>query len=232
MVVKYLYARILFCYGLHTGMMSIFKENAFDREKHVFPYFDFSEIMKDMVRFFSGTPVLRLPPVRFHGCGVYALYYIGESSYYKPLYELNRTAFAQPIYVGKAVPRGWRQSKTADGISEKTELCSRLKQHAISVEAVKNLRLEDFYCRFMILESGVESLIAPVEAALIREYTPVWNSCLDGFGNHDPGVGRYNQAKSDWDVLHPGRSWAERCTGVHCPVEEIEARVQKYLRND
>jgi hypothetical protein len=29
-----------------------------------------------------------------------------------------------------------------------------------------------------------------------------------------PGKGRYEQAKSDWDVCHPGRAWAEKCQGV------------------
>jgi hypothetical protein len=160
---------------------------------------------------------------------VYALYYIGKSPYYTSLYEQNRLAFAQPIYVGKAVPSGWRQSKTADVVSTKAELFNRLKDHTKSVESAKNLRIEDFYCRFMILEGGDASLIATVEAALIREFKPVWNSCLDGFGNHTPGSGRFNQAKSDWDVLHPGRTWADKCTGVHNSIDEIEAQVKKYL---
>ncbi len=32
------------------------------------------------------------------------------------------------------------------------------------------------------------------------------NKIIDGFGNHDPGKGRYNQLRSRWDKLHPGRS--------------------------
>lgn len=84
----------------------------------------------------------------------------------------------------------------------------------------------------MILEGGDASLIATVEAALIRVFKPVWNSCLDGFGNHTPGAGRFNQAKSDWDVLHPGRNWAEKCTGLHNSKEDIEAQISKYLNND
>lgn len=77
----------------------------FDRSKHVFHSDAFSEIIKDTIRFFNGTPVHLLPPPEnFIGAGVYALYYIGESPYYKHLYELNRLNFVQPIYVGKAVP--------------------------------------------------------------------------------------------------------------------------------
>jgi len=42
-------------------------------------------------------------------------------------------------------------------------------------------------------------------------FNPLWNRLLDGFGNHDPGKGRYNQMRSAWDVVHPGCSWADRC---------------------
>lgn len=214
-------------------MTSQFQETVFEREKHVFHSPEFEEIIKDTIRFFNGTPVHKLPPpTRFSGTGVYALYYIGKNKYYSSLYELNRLAFAQPIYVGKAVPKGWRQSKTTVCLTYKAELFSRLKEHAQSVKSTKNLFIEDFYCRFMILEGGNASLISTVEAALIREFKPVWNSCLDGFGNHTPGAGRFNQAKSDWDVLHPGRQWAEKCTGKHHSLEHIEEKVKKYLSND
>jgi len=79
---------------------------------------------------------------------------------------------------------------------------------------VGNLQTEDFNCRFTILTHIETDLIGPVEAELIRRYQPLWNCVIDGFGNHDPGSGRYNQAPSEWDVLHPGRPWAERLTGV------------------
>lgn len=46
-------------------------------------------------------PFICCPPESFIGAGVYALYYIGNSPYYKCLYELNRLSFVQPIYVGK-----------------------------------------------------------------------------------------------------------------------------------
>lgn len=128
-------------------MASHFQETHFDRAKHVFHSSEFEEIIKDTIRFFNGTPVHKLPPPeRFSGTGVYALYYIGKNAYYTSLYEKNRLAFAQPIYVGKAVPSGWRQSKNvAEGISTKAELYNRLKDHTKSIEAAKNLILEDFF---------------------------------------------------------------------------------------
>ena len=81
----------------------------------------------------------------------------------------------------------------------------------------------------MILEDAAADMIGTVEAALIRNYYPLWNSTVDGFGNHDPGSGRYEQAVSDWDVLHPGRGWAERLNGTGLSKEEIENKIADYF---
>lgn len=203
----------------------------FNREEHVYTSDAFEEIIKDTIRFFNGTPVLKLPhPIRFHGTGVYAIYYIGKSDIYKSLAEKNRIEFSMPIYVGKAVPRGWRQARIETDTDKKSyELNGRLKEHARSISQAKNLSSEDFYCRFMILEDAASSLIGTVEAALIRYYKPIWNTKIDGFGNHDPGKGRYNQAKSEWDVLHPGRPWADKCLGEAPDNKRVEKRVTEYF---
>ena len=37
----------------------------------------------------------------------------------------------------------------------------------------------------------------------MKLHSPLWNTTVDGFGNHDPGKGRYEQAISDWDVPDP-----------------------------
>ncbi len=81
----------------------------------------------------------------------------------------------------------------------------------------------------MIFEGQESDLIGTVEAALIRMYRPLWNTVVDGFGNHDPGKGRYNQAKSDWDVYHPGRKWAEKCLGTPASFVEVDANVKGYF---
>lgn len=84
----------------------------FDLEKHVYKNDAFVELVKDAVRFFNGTPVHRLsPPEKFHGTGIYALYYTGQTAPFAKYAELNRLAYDFPIYVGKAVPQGWRQSR-------------------------------------------------------------------------------------------------------------------------
>lgn len=205
-------------------------ETAFDREKHIYKSDAFEELVKDTVRFFNGTPVHKLPPpVRFHGTGVYAIYYTGKSEYYRDLYEQNRIEFHQPIYVGKAVPSGWREAKDSKTGRVTYELFGRLREHGKSVKQARNLEQEDFFCRFMILEDSANYLIGTVEAALIRYYKPIWNTKIDGFGNHDPGSGRYNQAKSEWDIIHPGRPWADKCLGTSSTTYKVEEKAAEYF---
>jgi hypothetical protein len=185
-------------------------------------------VVDEAVKFFFSTPVCALPVSdRFVGTGVYGLYYLGDFELYAKIANLNRETLTQPIYVGKAVPSGWRTARVA--ASEVPVLYQRLREHARSIQQVRNLRLGDFRCQFMILRGLEGDLVVPVEAELIRRYRPLWNSAVDGFGNHNPGKGRYNQAKSEWDVLHPGRPWVERLTGESPPREDVIAEVQRAL---
>lgn len=207
------------------------KQRQFDRAEHVYRNDAFAELVKDAVRFFNGTPVLPLPPpVSFLGRGVYAIYYIGSNPLYARYAELNRTAYDFPIYVGKAVPKGWRQSRASDNPDNQSrELCSRLRQHHNGLKLAPNLTADDFMCRFVIFEHTGSDMISTVEAALIKLNRPLWNTVVDGFGNHDPGSGRYEQSRSDWDVIHPGRRWAEKCKGVHKTKTAILAKVKTHL---
>jgi hypothetical protein len=203
--------------------------NNFDANLHVFRSPKFQSVVDDAIRFFVGTPVHILPPPsRFIGSGVYGLYYIGGYGLYAGIASLNRDVCIQPIYVGKAVPPGWRAARVKD--SETPDLYQRLQEHARNIQQGADLRGDDFRCRFMIL-SGVESdLVVPVEAELIRRYKPLWNTVVDGFGNHDPGAGRYNQARSEWDVLHPGRVWADRLTGESPRRKDVIGKVQRFSK--
>ncbi len=189
------------------------------------------ELVKDAVRFFNGTPVHSLPLAeRFLGTGVYALYYIGGYSLYEKYAELNRLSYDFPIYVGKAVPKGWRQHRVSDTEENQSkELYNRLREHSRSIEDGAGIGLGDFLCRFVIFEKESSDMISTVEAALIKRNRPLWNSCLDGFGNHDPGRGRYEQARSDWDVIHPGRAWADRLSGTPNEKEAILSNIQTHL---
>lgn len=204
----------------------------FDRNKHVYHNEAFVELVKDAVRFFNGTPVHPLPPPeRFSGTGVYALYYTGTNKNYTRYKELNRLSYDFPIYVGKAVPGGWRQSRTSDSaLSKSAELYRRLNEHSRSISATKTLKLNDFSCRFVIFEKEGSDMIGSIEASLIKLNQPLWNSCVDGFGNHDPGKGRYEQARSDWDVIHSGRTWADRLNGVPNKAAKISSNIASHLK--
>ena len=209
------------------------KPQSFDRPKHVYKNDAFVELVKDAVRFFNGTPVRELPPTEsFFGTGVYALYHTGQTGIYERYGELNRLAYGHPIYVGKAVPKGWRQARVADDpASQSRELFSRLRQHSRSIVMGENLNIDDFMCRFMIFQDAGSDMIGTIEAALIKLHRPLWNTSLDGFGNHDPGSGRYNQAKSDWDVVHAGRSWAVKCQGVAKDLKTVKASIARHLKS-
>ena len=206
---------------------------SFDRNKHTYKSEVFVELVKDAVRFFNGTPVHTLPPPEtFLGTGVYALYYIGQNPLYRKYTELNRLAYIYPIYVGKAVPKGWRQSRISGSTQNQSrELHNRLREHSRSITVGAELLLEEFMCRFVIFEDEASDMIGTIEAALIKLNRPLWNVAIDGFGNHDPGRGRYEQAKSDWDVIHSGRPWAERCNGKHQEKSVIVANIENYFKN-
>ena len=207
------------------------KSTEFDRKKHIYKSEAFVELVKDAVRFFNGTPVHPLSPAEtFLGTGVYALYYTGQNPIYSKYAELNRLAYNYPIYVGKAVPKGWRQSRISDSAKNQSrELHNRLREHSRNITVGTNLDLEEFMCRFTIFEDDSSDMISTIEAALIKLTQPLWNVAIDGFGNHDPGKGRYEQAKSDWDVIHPGRTWAERCNGIPKAESIILANIDRHF---
>ena len=209
------------------------KSIEFDRKKHIYKSEAFVELVKDAVRFFNGTPVYTLPPAEaFLGTGVYALYYTGQNPLYHRYAELNRLAYNYPIYVGKAVPKGWRQSRISDSaINQSRELCNRLREHSRNIIIGADLTLEEFQCRFTIFEDESSDMISTIEAALIKLSQPLWNVAIDGFGNHDPGKGRYEQAKSDWDVIHSGRHWADRCNGIPKAKSIIVANIERHFQN-
>ena len=208
------------------------KTRPFDRNEHVYENEAFDELVKDAVRFFNGTPVIPIPPpVRFPGVGVYALYYTGKTKPYEKYGTVNRVKYDFPIYVGKAVPKGWRQGRVTPAANTKTfELNSRLRKHYRTINTGAGLNPKDFTCRFTIFEGISSSMISTVESALIRLYMPLWNTQIDGFGNNDPGKGRYNQRKSHWDVLHPGREWAERCAESDYTREQVIEKVKLHMK--
>lgn len=172
-------------------------------------------------------PVHALPPEPFIGAGIYAIYYIGDFEPYKLMAESNRNdQFQWPIYVGKAVPPGARKEGFGLGADPGTALFKRLSEHYESVSAAQNLNQNDFYCRYLVVD---DIWIPLAESLLIERFQPVWNRVLDGFGNHDPGKGRYEQQRSPWDEVHPGRVWAEKLNPAAFPADVWSERVVEFL---
>lgn len=163
----------------------------------------------------------------FDGAGVYAIYYTGDFPAYARLASLNKSGqFMLPIYVGKAVPAGARMGGDLNSSPGKV-LQKRLKEHADSIRAAENLNIDDFHCRFLV----VDDIWIPLgESLIIARYTPVWNSLIDGFGNHNPGKGRHAGMRPRWDVLHPGRSWAMSLAERPEKAKDISDDAETYLR--
>lgn len=164
----------------------------------------------------------------FKGAGIYAIYYSGKHPSYVELAKRNvAPRFTAPIYIGKAVPSGARKGG-GSGSDVGKPLLKRLQEHAESIRSVASLKIEDFHCRFLV----VDDIWIPLgESLLIAHYSPAWNLVMDGFGNHDPGKGRYNGMRPRWDVLHPGRAWAAKCKDRPETDKEIARDVESYLRN-
>lgn len=189
---------------------------------------------ESLVREMNERPVHALPPEeRFAGCGVYALYYVGGFEPYLPLVERGTDEEGQPrvpIYVGKAVPSGSRKGATEEfQITQDDKIHSRLREHASTIEDAENLRIDEFRCRYLIT---APVWIRLAESVAVNEYRPLWNSLIDGFGIHDPGSGRYDQRRSLWDTLHPGRSWAERLQDREESAGEIAREAVEFLERN
>lgn len=171
-----------------------------------------------------------LPPKPFLGAGVYAIYYAGDFPLYAPIAARNLdpdNPLGQPIYVGKAIPAGARRGDVGLDEPPGAVLHSRLREHAKSIDQAENLDLARFTCRYL----AVEDIWIPLgESLLISGFRPLWNSAaLDGYGIHDPGKGRYNQAPSAWDILHPGRPWVAKLTGAARTQDAVAAAVGAFL---
>ncbi|MBA4087286.1 MAG: restriction endonuclease [Novosphingobium sp.] len=162
------------------------------------------------------------------GAGVYAIYYTGTHVAYFPVSTKNSNGlFSQPIYIGKAIPKGGRKGGLTADASKGRALADRLGQHATSVDQVDDLNLCDFWVRHLV----VDDIWIPLgENMLIETFQPVWNRAIDGFGNKDPGNRRKTQFKSPWDVLHPGRKVMEKLADSGLTREFLIQRLNDYFK--
>ncbi|MBP90501.1 MAG: hypothetical protein CMJ64_27970 [Planctomycetaceae bacterium] len=123
---------------------------------------------------------------------------------------------------GKTVPSADQPLEPYKG----TALFRRLNEHAKSLSVAENIEVSDFLCRSLV----VDDIWIPLgESLLIETSAPVWNRILDGFGNHDPGRGRYNQERSPWDVVHPGREWALRCKENRKSYKKLCSEIGEFI---
>jgi hypothetical protein len=109
----------------------------------------------------------------FEGAGVYVIYYTGNYDPYKSIAQKNKgSKWDQPIYVGEAARKGGRKGGVlAVGPAGKV-LLSRLKNHVDSIRGTKNLKVEDFFCRYLVLK---DFFIPLCESLLVGEYAPSWS---------------------------------------------------------
>jgi hypothetical protein len=202
-------------------------DRVFEREDHIYHSPTFQSVVQEVIEFLEQTDAYALPlPDRFNGPGVYVLYYHGDFEPYAPIAASNEEELSEPIYVGKAVPKGRRQGRARS--SDSAELYKRISEHRRSIDKAENLAPEDFSCQFVILEEEMSDVIVTVESALIRRHRPIWNAVIDGFGNHDPGKGRYDQQPSEWDTLHPGRAWVEKLQGEPRDRDDIIGKIEDH----
>jgi|ERR1019366_2205504 hypothetical protein len=131
-------------------------------------------------------PLAKVPS--FEGAGIYVIYYTGSYEPYQSIAQKNKNQkWKQPIYVGEAARKGGRKGGVlAEGPAGKV-LFNRLKNHLDSIRNTKNLKVDDFWCRYLALK---DFFIPLCESLLIDRYTPIWNKVIDGFGNEVVGAGR------------------------------------------
>ncbi len=164
--------------------------------------------------------------ISFQGAGIYTIYYRGEFEPYSALARRNSNSQDWPIYIGKAIPAGGRVGIKSKKPS-KTPLFDRLDEHAETIRLAENLNVEDFLCRYLTIE---DIWIPLAETLLITSFKPLWNVELAGFGNHDPGKGRYDGMRPLWDVLHPGRAWALKCQERNETPAELSDMAREFLK--
>jgi hypothetical protein len=165
-------------------------------------------------------PLAAIPD--FYGAGVYAIYYTGKFEPYKELAGADH-----PIYIGKADPD---DHSANNAIGQGTKLSIRLSEHAKSIrKAATTIDLNDFECRFLIVQSGFQK---SAESYLIEFFRPIWNSeqkiCF-GLGKHGDSSETRGNKRSPWDTIHPGREWAASSEQDQKPREQILAQISQHF---
>ena len=165
----------------------------FKREDHIYHNEAFAELCKDAVRAFNGTPVCELPPPRFTGSGVYAIYCTAKKGIYERYgNKVNRMGYDVPIYVGKAVPKGFSD------IGFNTLSChEQLDFWHERIKKSLGFVTGDFLCRFHVMEKDYAKYINGMYCMLLKIYHPVWNKVFGLCGCPDDFIFRWRQIHSE-----------------------------------
>lgn len=196
---------------------------------HPAPYnpLDIDNLAENVGLALEAQPLIRLSELEtFYGVGLYALYYSGDHPLYRPLIDWNGTDLRMPIYVGRAVSKGLRKGAGFGADPKSKVLYKRLDEHRGSIAEAGNLDVGHFWVRYLVT---LAVWIPLGEASIIHRYQPVWNVVVDGFGNHDPGAGRRSGERPKWDVIHPGRWWAELQAPNRASEAEIAAAIHQHF---
>ncbi len=150
-------------------------QNEIDLRKHKFNSATFGGVVAEALHFFSSSPAYPLPlKSPFNGGGVYGLYYTGGFEPYLGLSRQNKGNLNTPIYIGKAVPKGWRTSRNHTVADEDRPLYRRLNEHAKNLMlATSTLKLADFHCRFMVLSGPMCEFRRKLDTDSSRSWTVI-----------------------------------------------------------
>ncbi|GEM_PF-198671 len=170
--------------------------------------------------------------VRSYGSGVYAIYYKGPHPAYARI-----SGTETPIYVGKADPKSHEAetpreqgAQLSGRLIEHRRTIRKVEEYALEHDLANPLRVADFECRKLVVATNAQ-LIA--ERHLINLFRPLWNDetkiCW-GMSKHGDSAGTRSNARSPFDVLHPGRAWAmdERLRDSKT-MEQILAEIDSQL---
>ena len=168
----------------------------FKREDHVYHNEAFAELCKDAVRAFNGTPVCELPPPRFVGSGVYAIYCTARKGIYERYgNKVNRMGYNVPIYVGKAVPKG-----CADDEKMRFDMLSCQEQLEFwrkKINVAVGLSISDFRCRIYALKGFDRVYIDGVFKMMFESFCPAWNMMFADGSSLDGVAARWREIHSE-----------------------------------
>ena len=142
------------------------------------------------VEFVEGLPILPLTrSINYlgrcpHFPGVYLIYYVGETLLYG---DRVSPSLDQPIYIGMS----------------RNNILSRLRDQRRKIKRAKDLELEDFVVRFIIVKFYVPS----VKDTLMKYFNPLWCNRTVGFSF---GSAEANNFENKWNKYHVAKSWRSR----------------------